>query len=152
MQDRRCRVKKLPNGMSIASWNMHCNFDVADDYLKTLSSKAQIIVIQEHGLFPCEIYKLDTVLHNYHGTGKASAKLDDKDIGKRQRIGGCGILWSKSIKFKVIQHPKEGSDRVCLIELKLDDCRVFVFCVYLPHQSCVIAEFSTEMAILKGSF
>ena len=149
MQDRRCRVKKLPNGMSIASWNMHCNFDVADDYLKTLSSKAQIIVIQEHGLFPCEIYKLDTVLHNYHGTGKASAKLDDKDIGKRQRIGGCGILWSKSIKFKVIQHPKEGSDRVCLIELKLDDCRVFVFCVYLPHQSCVIAEFSTEMAILN---
>ena len=145
-----CNIKKLPSTLSIASWNMHCNYDISGDYLRKLSNKAHIIAVQEHGLFPCEMYKLDTVLPNYHGTGKPSAQLSDDDIDRRQRIGGCGLLWSKSLKFKVIQHPKEGSDRICLIEMKLKNCRVFIFCVYLPHQSCKIAEFSTELNILKS--
>ena len=140
---------KHPSTLSIATWNIHCNFDIASEYLKSLASKAHIIAIQEHGLFPCELNKLKSVLTNYSGTGKASAQLKDEEIGRRQRIGGCGILWSKALEFKVIQHQKEGSDRICLIELKLDTCRVFIFCVYLPHQSCKIAEFATELSNLK---
>ena len=136
--------------LSVGTYNMHCNFDISGEYLKTLSRKAQIIAVQEHGLFPCEMYKLEkcTILKGFCGTGKPSAQLSDDEFEGRQRIGGCGILWKKSLQFKVVRHPKEGSDRVCMIELKLATQKIFILCVYLPHQTCKIASFDQELKVL----
>ena len=133
--------------LSIGTWNMHCNFDISGEYLKTLSKRAQIIVIQEHGLYPCEIYKMNSILKGYCGDGKPSNIMKDEDFGNR-RVGGCGILWEKSLQFKVVRHPKEGSDRIYLIELKLSGLRVFIFCIYLPHQTCKISSYENELKIL----
>mgnify|MGYP000927397514 CR=1 FL=1 len=50
--------------LTLATWNMRCDFEISSSYMKELSESAQFILIQEHGLFPCEIYKLDK--GNFH--------------------------------------------------------------------------------------
>ena len=135
--------------LSLATWNMRCNFEISGKYLKHLSNHAQIIVFQEHGLFPCEIPQIDSILKGYTGVGVSSAQLSDIDLGEHKRVGGCVILWKKSLLYKVIRHPREGSDRICVIELKLNNHRVFIINVYMPHQKCVIADFKTELKNLR---
>ena len=138
----------LSNFLSLATWNMKCNFEISKTYLKTLSSHAEIILIQEHGLYPCQIPKLRTVLKDYEGFGKPSSQLRDEDVGK-QGIGGCGILWRKSMSYKVKRHLQEGTDRICVIELILKTQKIFIICVYMPHQTCKISDFRTELKALR---
>ena len=140
---------ELNKYLSLATWNMKCNFDISKKYLKALSLQADVILIQEHGLFPCQIPKLGTVLKDYDGFGRASSQLKDQDVGNKQGIGGCGILWRKSMCYKVKRHLNEGSDRICVIELILKKRRVFIICVYMPHQTCHISNFLTELNKLK---
>ena len=129
---------------------MKCNFDIAKPYLKHLSTQSSIIVLQEHGLFPCQIPKLRSVLNDYDGVGKPSAQLSDSDVGRRYGIGGCGILWRKSLGYKVKRYQNEGSDRICMIELILQHQSIFIICVYMPHQTCAISHFIPELTILKN--
>ena len=138
------------NQLSIGTWNMKCNFEIAGNYLGKLKSHAQIILIQEHGLFPCEIPKLRTCLKGYDGIGIHSAQLKDSEIGKRRGIGGCGILWDKNLSFKVKRHIFEKYDRLCMVELNLPGARLFIICVYLPHQTCKISSFPIELDKLRS--
>ena len=136
--------------LSLATWNVHCELDVSKTYLNHLSSKASIIAIQEHGLFNCELPKLRTILKGYDGFGKSSTRLCDDEMGKRRGIGGCGLLWNKDLGFKVKRHLKEGSDRICMIELSLNSGSLFIICVYMPHQTCQIASYEEELNILRN--
>ena len=112
-------MNNIREHLSIGTWNMKCNFAIAGEYLKKLKSHAQVILIQEHGLFPCEIPKLQTCLKGYDGIGIHSAQLKDSEIGKRRGVGGCGILWDKNLSFKVKRHTFEKVDRICMLELNL---------------------------------
>ena len=134
--------------LGVATWNLHCEFGISKTYMKYLSSKASIIAIQEHGLFKCELPKLRTFLKGYDGFGKSSARLCDNDFGKRRGIGGCGLLWNKELGFKVKRHLKEGSDRICMIELIVENRSLFIICVYMPHQTCQISSYDEELTIL----
>ena len=136
--------------LSLATWNMRCEFDISSKYAEELSKSAHFITIQEHGLFPCEMPKLETYIKGYTGIGKPSRQLVDTEIDKRKRVGGCAILWRKTLQYKVIRYPKEGSDRICMVELKIRDLRVFIICVYLPHQTCIISDYQTELTVLRG--
>ena len=140
----------LNNLLSISSWNMKCNFNISKPYLKHLSTKSNIIVVQEHGLFPSQIPKLRNILNDYDGIGKASVQLTDSDIGSRNGVGGCGILWKKSLGYKVKRYMNEGSDRICMIEVIIKQQHFFIICVYMPHQTCQISHFIPELEILKN--
>ena len=133
--------------LSIAAWNMRCSFDIAQTYLQQLGDKADIIAVSEHGLFPCELNKLEHVLNDYASLSKASAQLSDANFGDRAGIGGCAILWNtKRLNCKVKPHPDVGSDRICMIEINgIGDRNIFLIAVYMPHQSCKISDFCTEL-------
>ena len=139
----------IKNYLSLATWNMKCNFEIAGEYLKKLKSQAKIILIQEHGLFSCEIPKLRTVLKGYDGIGVHSTQLMDTELGKRKGIGGCAILWDKNLSYKVKRHIFDKHDRMCMLELNMPGLRLFVICVYLPHQTCKISNFSQELEKLR---
>ena len=136
----------IPNNLSFAAWNMRCCFDTSKSYMRHLADKADIIAVSEHGLFPCELHKLDSLVHGYTSIAKASAQLSDNDFGARRGIGGCAIIWNKNrLNCKVKPYPDVGSDRICMVEIILNDLNIFLISVYMPHQSCQISHFDTEL-------
>ena len=132
--------------LSIAAWNMRCMFDISKPYMQHLARKADIIAISEHGLYPCELYKLESILQNYTCLAKPSAQLSDENFMSKKGIGGCAILWNKkSLTCKVKPHYDVGDDRICLTEIHTGDHKMFLIAVYMPHQSCKIANFMDEL-------
>ena len=73
---------------------MNCNFDIAKPYLMKLSQTVDIIAILEHGLYPCELDKLDNILPCYKVLGKSSKILTDANFRDIKGLGGCAILWN----------------------------------------------------------
>lgn len=140
-----------PNTLSIAAWNMNCNLDIAKPYLTKISTTADIIAVSEHGLFPCELHKLDTILPGYSALGKSSRILSDQNFGHIRGTGGCAILWdSKKLNYKVRIMPELGSDRMCVIELSGMSRIYYIISVYMPHQSCYIANYTEELNSIQN--
>ena len=146
-----CVIYTMVSTLRIACWNLNCNADIADDYLRELASDADIIAISEHGYFPCELYKMNCKIPGYKSFAKASAQLKDIDMGHRRGIGGCAILWNASIldyKVKPIEHL--GSDRMAVLELNTENMIMFIISVYLPQQRCQISNYDNELDILQS--
>ena len=109
-------MNSAPTQISVSSWNMRCNFSCAGPYLNTLARKADVIVVAEHGLYTCELYKFDRIIQGYRSIAKASKRLNDANMGHKRGQGGCAIVWNcEKLKFKVRPLPKLGSDRMCVI-------------------------------------
>ena len=77
------------------------------DTINKLSNESQVVLLQEHWLYPDELSFISQSNPNFSGFGLSSMCLDDKLITGRP-YGGVGIfLWQKSfsqstkiIKFK----------------------------------------------------
>ena len=141
----------LMSALSIASWNINCRLASAKPYLNELSKKADIIAVSEHGLFNCEMYKLESMIPGYASFGRASVQLSDDEFGMRNGIGGVAILWnSEKLSCKVRPLPKLGNDRICAIEINLSGIRYYVLSIYMPHQTCKISDFDYYLECLKS--
>ena len=133
------------------AWNMNNRFMAGQPYLNELLSESSVCVISEHGLFPKEIYKLKHIHPDFNAFGKASRDLKDEDFG--DKFGHCGtaILWRHRINNFVIQRPDLGTDRICVIQIKIPGCiNLVVIGVYLPYYGCKIASFSEELNIVES--
>ena len=138
--------------LTITAWNMHCMYNIAKPYVRKLQQDCDILVISEHGLFPCEVYKFNVDFPEYDCTVKTSAHITDREFGHRPGIGGCAIMWKKSLSHLVKPMDIENTDRIVGIKLKAEaDCVVSVLGVYLPHSSCKISNFDNELAILENT-
>ena len=73
--------------MCIASWNCR-GLGSSEPYLKILSSSSDIILLQEHWLWPFELHKLSSIIPEYSTSGKADNKLTEEYNYTR----GCGVL------------------------------------------------------------
>ena len=136
--------------LNIAAWNVNCNTEISGNYLNHLANDSDFIALSEHGLFPCELYKLNDIIPGYKSCAKSSAQLNDKDFGHRRRMGGCAILWNESkFKYKVKPTPSLGSDRIVVVELHIQNRIHFIISVYMPHQTCSISDYVTELRILQ---
>ena len=60
------------HSLGIAAWNVRCNLACAGPYLQILSKEAEFIAISEHGLYPCEMNKLNESIPGYRALAKAS--------------------------------------------------------------------------------
>lgn len=135
--------------LSIAAWNLRCNLGCAGPYLHTLADMADIIAVSEHGLYHCELRKLDDVHPEYLSLAKASKQLNDVDFGHKRAHGGCALLWNKRLSSRIRPLPNLGSDRICVIQINVQDINYYVVAAYMPHHGCKIAEFNEEIAILE---
>ena len=131
------------------AWNMNCMYNSAGPYLHDLLNQTDILVVSEHGLFPCELYKLDTLHTDFLVSAKSSKQLTDAEFGHKRGSGGVAIMWHKNMCNFVVSLPKLGTDRMCVIQLQLQDTsKLFIVGVYMPHQNCKISNYRYELDML----
>ena len=132
------------------TWNMNNKFSAGQPYLHELLNDSTICVINEHGLFPKELFKLQHIHPEFNAFGKSSRDLDDKDFGSKFGHCGCAILWRQKINNYVIPLPELGTDRICVLQVKMPGCiDIIVIGVYLPYYGCKIASFTEEISIVE---
>ena len=124
------------------AWNMNCKFRAGKPYLSSLLGQSTVMVLNEHALYPNELYKLKHLHPDFNAYGKASRDLDERNFGSIPGHCGCAIMWRQDINNNVVQRPDLGTDRICVINIKLPGCiDIWVIGVYLPYQGCKIASF-----------
>ena len=97
------------NIISIKAWNMQCKTRVGKPYAKELCSTSDFLAISEHGLYECELSKLENLHRDFMGFGKADRNLDNKNFGKIKGYNGCGLLWRSSLNNRITRLPELGS-------------------------------------------
>ena len=135
----------------ISSWNMQCKFRSGNLYAKKLCDSSDFVALSEHGLYKCELNKLEKIHPNFMGFGKEDKHLKDENFGKAKGYNGCALIWKKSLNNRITRLPELGSDRICVARFKMTPRLVcYVIAVYLPHQSCKIANFEDEVRTLEA--
>ena len=134
-----------------STWNMNNKFAAGQPYLHELLNDSSVCVINEHGLFPNELYKLNHIHSKFNAFGKSSRDLKDKDFGSKFGHCGCAILWRHEINNYVIPRPDLGSDRICVLQITIPGCiEMVIIGVYLPYYGCKIASFPEELGIVEN--
>ena len=109
---------KEPVSLTISSWNYR-GLKFSAPYLQVLSNMSDIILLQEHWLWPFELHSLSSVLCGFSSHGSCDNESSDLQRG----CGGVGILWKESIAAHPI-HLNTDCDRICAIALPLENHRV----------------------------
>ena len=103
----------------IASYNCK-NLNTSKHAIDKLSQNYDIILLQEHWLFDCQLHKLKEFHENYSGVGKA---VDSDDpilpVQMPRGYGGVGILWKKDIDHLISVIP-DGGNRLQCVTVKAD--------------------------------
>ncbi|MES9884980.1 MAG: reverse transcriptase family protein [Sedimenticola sp.] len=116
--------------MHLVTYNCK-NLNTAVNAIKDLSHKADIIMLQEHWYFDCQLSRLESVHPQFTGVGKA---VDTGDpilpVQMPRGYGGVGVLWKKDIEHLVTVIP-EGGNRIQCIEVNGEEPMLLIS-VYLP--------------------
>ena len=114
----------------IASSNCK-NLNTSKHAIDKLSQNYDIILLQEHWLFDCQLHKLKEFHENYSGVGKA---VDSDDpilpVQMPRGYGGVGILWKKDIDHLISVIP-DGGNRLQSVTVKADQ-PILVISAYMP--------------------
>ena len=118
------------NSINIATWNCR-GLHSSIPYIKHLiSSGTDILVIQEHWLWPFELDELESIDPNFSYTAVCDSRLSPTSTLTRG-CGGCAILRKKSIPAAPMSNLK--SDRVCDIQIPIKDSNpLTILGVYMP--------------------
>ena len=136
--------------IKISGWNMQRKFRTGKYYAKYLCNTSDFVALSEHGLYECELNKLEDIHPGYMGFGKEDKHLKNENFGKVNGYNGCALIWKKSINNRITKLPNLGSDRICVVKFKISDhMSCYIIAVYLPHQSCKIAKFEDEVMELE---
>ena len=139
------------HGITAIGWNMRCRFSTSMVYCYDTIFKHEIVCISEHGLFKCELNKLKNFHPEYDCMAKSSNHLKDIDFGHRAGIGGTAIFWKKVLSNRIRVLENLGSDRLCVIQYITENKqKIYFISLYLPHQTCIIDDFDSELEILKN--
>ena len=134
------------NQLVITSWNCR-GYKNALPYINhLLESGSDVIALSEHWMWPFEIPELCHIHPDYTGFGRADKRLHDQSTLSRG-CGGVGLLWKKSIQTSLIEI---DSDRICGIQIELEDCLLSVLSVYLPCSGQNLEEFSGYVKELQS--
>ena len=82
--------------LTIGSFNMH-GFNNSWSYLKHLSELCDIIFVQEHWLYDCNLHYLDSINDKFMCYGKSSMTEKSCTWVKGRPHGGVAVLYRKSI-------------------------------------------------------
>ena len=107
------------------------NINTSKHAISQLSDLADIILLQEHWLFDCQLSNLASICDSLTGTGKA---VDTGDpilpVQMPRGYGGVAILWKKTVDHLVKGIP-DGSNRIQCIEVQAQQ-PILVIAVYMP--------------------
>lgn len=132
-----------------AAWNMR-SLSSGQIYLKELMLCNDIIAVSEHGLYDCQLWRLNQVNEQFNVLAKSCKVLNDCDCNRKVGHSGVALFWRATLDRYVKPLNVANSDRMCAIELSLspNQC-IIIVSVYLPHMSSTIANFSEELHVLE---
>ena len=140
----------------IAAWNCR-GLNKALPYIETLAEEHDVIVLNEHWLWPYETHKFLNAHPNMLGLAITDKRLTPQ-CQLSKGCGGIGILWRKSLKVT----PVSGvdSDRICAISIESTSSPILVIGVYLPttnspideYRHCLINRHRDMTVIIAGDF
>ena len=117
--------------LSIISFNCK-NVKTSVQTINTLIKSNDIILLQEHWLFECQINNLGEINDSIHFAGKGVDKHNPIEPTQMPRgYGGVAILWTDNIDH-LVWPLTDGSERIQCIELSLPERKLIVVSVYLP--------------------
>ncbi|MEW8547545.1 MAG: endonuclease/exonuclease/phosphatase family protein, partial [Candidatus Thiodiazotropha sp.] len=123
-------TNKKINSLNIVTYNCK-NVNTSIQAIGCLSKMADIILLQEHWLYDCQLHKLNELNILYNGKGKAVDSSDPiPPIQMPRGYGGVGILWKKDIDHLVTVFP-DGGERIQCLELKAEIPKLIIS-IYLP--------------------
>ena len=136
--------------LRITAWNLR-GLTSASIYLKKLFAETDILVLNEHNLYQCDLHKLELLHSEFTCLAKSSRDLNTSNYGKVVGHSGVAVLWRKCLSASICPLPNLGSDRICVIEISMQNKqKLYVIGVYLPHRTSVIADFETELIELEN--
>lgn len=107
------------------------NFRTCGPVFDELMKSEDIILIQEHWLFKCQLNLLNEINVNLMASGKSVDFYDPiPPIQIPRGYGGVAILWNKSIDH-LVNDLELGNERIKCIELNTKN-RLLIVCVYMP--------------------
>lgn len=125
-------------------------------YLRHMMQTMDIIAVHvsEHGLFECQLWKLNDANHNFNVTAKASKGLKDDMCNRSIGHSGVALFWKESLSQFVKPVKDIESDRMCAMDIMLPNARrVRAVSVYLPymvyHRASLVADYAEELALLE---
>ena len=102
--------------LKISTWNCR-GIQNASPYLHQLiKDGSDIITINEHWLWPCQLCSLQNIHPDYDALGVSDHRLNEHSELVRG-CGGVGIIWKKSLQVSPITNIH--SDRICAIRVSL---------------------------------
>ena len=138
------------HGLSCIGWNMRCRFSTSVVFFHETIFSHDIACISEHGLYKCELKKLDHLHPDFLCHAMPSKHLDDSNFGKINGYGGTAIFWRKSLANRVKVMLELCSDRFCVIQFVNDaKQKIYFISMYLPHQTCKIDVFYVSLLELR---
>ena len=115
--------QNMSNNIRIATLNvggLFCNVL----YVEQCLINTDILVIQEHWLYPDSISFLQSLHPDFCGWGRLSNGLNLNSIWRRGK-GGIAVLWHKALNATIQIMDDIGNDRIIAIQLRVDDTRNF---------------------------
>ena len=123
-------TRKSLSSLSIATWNCRGLNNSIPYIRELLLSGIDIIVLQEHWLWPFQHDQLASINSSYSFCAVSDNRLNsDSDL--RRGCGGVSILWKKDLNVTLLPHI--NSDRICAIQLALSGSSLLtIIGIYMP--------------------
>ena len=128
------------NVVCISSWNCR-GLSCSEAYLEYLSNQPDIILLQEHWLWPFELHKLSSIIDGFCAVGVSDSRLHETSTLHRD-CGGVAFLWRKSLPITAVTL-NVRSDHLCATELPLTsrsiECDI-IFNIYAPSSDAELSK------------
>jgi hypothetical protein len=94
---------------------------------------ANIILLQEHWLYQCQLYQLGEIHNDLCHVGKGVDKYEEIDQRKLPRgYGVVGFFWHKDLD-QIVGMVEGGNERIQCIEVnQISNKPILIICVYMP--------------------
>ena len=124
--------KLATNRLTIASYKCK-NTKTSTLEICDLMRHANIILLQEHWLYQCQLYQIGEIHNDLCHVGNGVDKYDEIDQSKLPRgYGGVGICWHKDLD-QFVGMVEEGNERIQCIEVnQISNKPILIICVYMP--------------------
>ncbi len=111
---------------------------------------SDIIGISEHGLYDCQLWKLNQVNSDFNVVSRACNSLKDDDCNNKLGHSGVALFWRDTLSQYVTPLNDIKSDRMCAIDVMIPNKRrTIVVSVYLPHKTSQVANYTSELETLE---
>ena len=114
-------------------------------YVDMLIDTFDIVFLSEHHLYANNLNRIDRSRNDICVYARASTKLQDNMTYTGFGYGGIAFVWKKKINQCVHVLSTYGNDRIMALEIVNGPRKLQLIGVYLPQQSCQIADFHENL-------